>query len=157
MVEYPITLWVTRHTSPLIIQSLANMSAEPCNQGVYVPGKWMLQGNECGKGMISRGKNDNENPTKINMKGCQWTSQGIKCPRALPGERKLWTYPLPGFNIILVRWFCCWRHFAHAISFTASPRAALYFCNTGRPCHARAQIVKRIDKVFRYVLLWHMQ
>ena len=80
-----------------------------------------------------------------------WMSQGHS-----HGEWKLWTYPFPGFNIILVRWFCCWRHFAHAISFTASPRAALYFCNTGRPCHARAQIVKRIDKVFRNILIWHI-
>ena len=74
---------------------------------------------------------------------------------SVSGEWNLWTFPLPGFNIILVRWFRCWRHFAHAISFTASPRAALYFCNTGRPCHARAQIVKKIDKVFRNVLIWH--
>ena len=73
----------------------------------------------------------------------------------MSGEWNLWTFPLPGFNIILVRWFRCWRHFAHAISFTASPRAALYFCNTGQPCHARAQIVKKIDNVFRNVLIWH--
>ena len=35
MAENPITLWVTRHTSPLILtQHLAITSAGPCNQGV---------------------------------------------------------------------------------------------------------------------------